>query len=126
MSDGVEGYKEAIDQSVLANLRELQDEGEPDIIEEVGGLFLKHAPQKIAAIEKAAAEKDAKALQVSAHSLKSSSAYVGAMGLSAISKDLEMLGRSGSVGDVKSKVEALTAEYSRVKAALEKEIRSRS
>ncbi len=126
MSDGVEGHKEAIDQSVLANLRELQDEGEPDIIEEVGGLFLKHAPQKIAAIEKAAAEKDAKALQVSAHSLKSSSAYVGAMGLSAISKDLEMLGRSGSVGDVKSKVEALTAEYSRVKAALEKEIRSRS
>ena len=126
MSEGVEGYNEAIDQSVLATLRELQEEGEPDIIEEVGGLFLKHAPEKIAAIEKAAAEKDAKALQVSAHSLKSSSAYVGAMGVSAISKDLEMMGRSGSVDGAKSKIEALAAEYSRVKAALEKEIESRA
>ncbi|MFB3763716.1 MAG: Hpt domain-containing protein [Methanotrichaceae archaeon] len=125
MSDGVEGKSEAIDQSVLANLRELQEEGEPDIIEEVGGLFLKHAPEKIAAIEKAAAEQNAKALQVSAHSLKSSSAYVGAMGLSAMSKDLEIMGRSGSLEGVKSKIEALTAEYSRVKAALEEEIKSR-
>ena len=126
MSDGVEGYNGAIDQSVLANLRELQEEGEPDIIEEVGGLFLKHAPEKIAAIERAAAEKDAKALQVSAHSLKSSSAYVGAMGLSSMSKDLEMIGRSGSVEGAEGKIEALTAEYRRVKAALEKEIKSRT
>jgi len=126
MSDGVVGNSEAIDQSVLANLRELQEEGEPDIIEEVGGLFLKHAPEKIAAIERAAAEKNAKALQVSAHSLKSSSAYVGAMGLSAMSKDLEMMGRSGSLEGVKGKIKALTAEYARVKTALEKEIKSRT
>ena len=126
MSEGVEGYSEAIDQSVLATLRELQEEGEPDIIEEVGGLFLKHAPEKIAAIVKAAAEKNAKALQVSAHSLKSSSAYVGAMGLSTMSKDLEMMGRSGSLEGVERKIEALTEEYARVKAALEKEIRARS
>ncbi len=126
MSEGVEGYSEAIDQSVLANLKELQEEGEPDIVEEVGGLFLKHAPEKIAAIERAAAEKNAKALQVSAHSLKSSSAYVGAMGLSAMSRDLEMMGRSGSLEGVKGKIEAMTAEYSRVKAALEKDIKSRS
>ena len=126
MSEGVDGYSEAIDPSVLATLRELQEEGEPDIIEEVGGLFLKHAPEKIAAIEKAAAEKNAKALQVSAHSLKSSSAYVGAMGLSTMSKDLEMMGRSGSLEGAERKIEALTAEYARVKAALEKEIRARS
>lgn len=125
MSEVVEGHSEAIDQSVLANLKELQEEGEPDIVEEVGSLFLKHAPEKIAAIEKAAAKKDAKALQVSAHSLKSSSAYVGAMGLSGLSKDLEMMGRSGSVEGAEGKIEALTAEYERVKVALEKEIKSR-
>ncbi len=126
MSDEVEGNSEAIDQSVLANLKELQEEGEPDIIEEVGGLFLKHAPEKIAAIEKAAAEKNAKALQVSAHSLKSSSAYVGAMGLSAMSKDLEMMGRSGSLEGVEEKIKTLITEYSRVKTALETEIKSRT
>lgn len=125
MSEVVEGQSGAIDQSVLANLKELQEEGEPDIVEEVGSLFLKHAPEKIAAIETAVAKKDAKALQVSAHSLKSSSAYVGAMGLSAMSKDLEMMGRSGSVEGAEGKVKALTAEYERVKSELEKEIESR-
>ncbi len=125
MSEVDEGHSGAIDQSVLANLKELQEEGEPDIVEEVGGLFLKHAPEKIAAIEKAVAIKDAKALQVSAHSLKSSSAYVGAMGLSAMSKDLEMMGRSGSLEGAEGKTKALVTEYERVKSALEEEIRSR-
>lgn len=123
MSDAVDDFCEGIDQSVLASLKELQEEGEPDIVEEVGGLFLNHAPGKIAAIEKAAAQKDAKALQVSAHSLKSSSAYVGAMRLSAIAKDLEMIGRSGAVDGAAEKVERLKAEYLRVKTALENEMK---
>lgn len=123
MSDAVDDFCEGIDQSVLASLKELQEEGEPDIVEEVGGLFLNHAPEKIAAIEKAAAQKDAKALQVSAHSLKSSSAYVGAMRLSAIAKDLEMIGRSGAVDGAAEKVESLKAEYLRVKTALENEMK---
>ncbi len=120
MSDIAE---EVLDQSVLASLRELQEEGEPDILEEVGGLFLKHAPEKISAIEKAVAEGNAKGLQVAAHSLKSSSAYVGAMLLSAMSKDLEMMGRSGSLEGSSEKAESLKAEFLRVKAALESEIR---
>lgn len=123
MSDAVDELCEVIDQSVLASLKELQEDGEPDIVEEVGGLFLKHAPEKIASIEKAAAQKDAKALQISAHSLKSSSAYVGAMRLSAMSKDLEMMGRSGALDGVTEKVRALVTEYSRVKVALEKEMK---
>jgi HPt (histidine-containing phosphotransfer) domain-containing protein len=115
--------EEILDQSVLASLRELQEEGEPDILEEVGGLFLKHAPEKISAIEKAVADKDAKALQVSAHSLKSSSAYVGAMKLSAMSKELEMMGRSGVLEGATERAESLKTEYLRVKTALESEIK---
>ena len=115
--------KEVLDQSVLASLRELQEEGEPDILEEVGGLFLKHAPEKISAIEKAVEQKDANALKVAAHSLKSSSAYVGAMRLSALSKDLEMIGRSGSTVGSKEKSEMLKVEFLRVKIALELEIK---
>jgi HPt (histidine-containing phosphotransfer) domain-containing protein len=121
MSDVI--AEEILDQSVLASLRELQEEGEPDILEEVGGLFLKHAPEKISAIEKAVADKDAKALQVSAHSLKSSSAYVGAMKLSAMSKELEMMGRSGVLEGATERAESLKTEYQRVKTALESEIK---
>ncbi|VVB69233.1 Hpt domain protein [uncultured archaeon] len=115
---------EAIDRSVLASLRELQEEGEPDIIAEVSGLFIKHAPEKISAIMQAAEKGDAKGLQMAAHSLKSSSAYVGAMHLSAMSKDLELMGRSGAMVGAKDKAEMLKEEYMRVQAALEAETKA--
>lgn len=42
-------------------MRELQDEGDPDIVAEVGGLFMKHSPDKVKAIMEAAEDSDAKA-----------------------------------------------------------------
>jgi HPt (histidine-containing phosphotransfer) domain-containing protein len=122
MTDKTEISQELLDKSVLASLRELQEEGEPDIVAEVGDLFLKHAPLKIAAIKKAASEGNAKALEVAAHSLKSSSSYIGAMKLSAISKDLEFMGRSGALEGSVEKAALIEAEFERVKAAIEAEI----
>jgi HPt (histidine-containing phosphotransfer) domain-containing protein len=113
---------EAIDRSVLAGLRELQVKGDPDIIAEVGGLFIKHSPNKISAILQAAESGDAKGLQIAAHSLKSSSAYIGAMRLSALSKELEQMGRSNAMNDVKDKAKMLEAEYIRVVTSLKTEI----
>ena len=73
-----------LDQSVLASLRQLQDDGDPDIVAEVGGLFIKHSPDKVKAILEATEKSDASPLQLAAHSLKSSSAYIDAMHLSAL------------------------------------------
>ena len=44
MTDLAKSSNEVLDRSVLASLRELQEEGEPDIVAEVGGLFIEHAP----------------------------------------------------------------------------------
>ena len=126
MSETRDETYEAIDRSVLASLRELQVSGEPDIVAEVGGLFIEHAPGKISAIEQAVEKKDAKGLQVAAHSLKSSSAYVGGMRLSAICKELEQIGRSGVLDGAKEKAQMLRAEFARVVAGLEEEIKSAS
>jgi len=123
MSDVGDACK-AIDQSVLASLRELQEDGEPDIVAEVGGLFIKHSPEKISAIEQSVETGDAKGLQMAAHSLKSSSAYVGALYLSSLSKELEMMGRSQTLQGAKVKADLLKSEYLRVLAALEAEIGS--
>ena len=123
MMDGEEGFCEAIDRTILASLRELQDVGDPDIIAEVGGLFVEHSPEKIKAILQAVENNDAKGLQVAAHSLKSSSAYVGAMRLSDMSKELEMMGRSNVMDGAKEKAERLSAEYKRVRTALDVEIK---
>jgi len=122
MTDLGESSDEVLDRSVLASLRELQEEGEPDIVAEVGDLFLKHAPDKIVAIIKAASEGNAKALEVAAHSLKSSSSYIGALKLSALSKELEFMGRSGALAGSVEKAAIVETEFKRVKLALEAEI----
>jgi len=122
MTEGDEVFSDALDRSVLASLRELQDDGDPDIIAEVGGLFLEHSPQKIAAILKAVENGDAKGLQTAAHSLKSSSAYVGAMRLSELSRELEMMGRSQVMDGAEEKAERLNREYKQVMMELDAEI----
>ena len=94
MAEGGEIFCDVIDLSVLASLRKLQDEGDPDIIAEVSGLFIKHSPEKVNAIMQSVERGDAKGLHIAAHSLKSSSAYVGAMRLSALAKELELMGQN--------------------------------
>ena len=111
-----------LDQSVLASLRELQDEGDPDIVAEVGGLFLKHSPDKVKAILVALETGDAKGLYLAAHSLKSSSAYIGAMRLSALAKDLEMMGRSGALEGARDLADRMQEEFNLATKALQAEI----
>ena len=124
MSGEWKELREAIDHSALASLRELQEEDEPDIVSEVCSLFVKHAPERLSSIEQAIESGDAKGLLMAAHSLKSSSAYIGAMRLSSLSKELELMGRTGALEGAKEKAEALVAEYSRVINALDAEIKA--
>ena len=123
MKEGGEVFCDVIDRSVLASLRELQDEGDPDIIAEVGGLFIKHSPEKVNAIMQSVERGDAKGLQISAHSLKSSSAYVGAMRLSALAKELELMGRSNSLEGARELAQRLKTEFTQVMTVLEAEIK---
>jgi HPt (histidine-containing phosphotransfer) domain-containing protein len=117
---------ESIDSSILASLRELQEIDEPDIVIEVCGLFLKYSPDKISAIETAVKNNDSKALQAAAHSLKSSSAYIGALRVSSISSDLEEMGSSGKIDEAAAKVNDLKVEYELAKSSLEKEMKKPS
>ncbi|MHB8118176.1 MAG: Hpt domain-containing protein [Methanothrix sp.] len=121
MKEG-EVFCDVIDRSVLASLRELQDEGDPDIIAEVGGLFIKHSPEKVNAIMQSVESEDAKGLLIAAHSLKSSSAYVGAMRLSALAKELELMGRSNSLEGARELAQRLKTEFTQVMTVLEVEI----
>ncbi|HUS76271.1 MAG TPA: Hpt domain-containing protein [Methanothrix sp.] len=123
MKEGGEVSCDVIDRSALASLRELQDEGDPDIIAEVGGLFIKHSPEKVNAIMQSAEHGDAKGLQIAAHSLKSSSAYIGAMRLSAFAKELELMGRSNSLEGAKEKAQRLKEEFAQVMVAIDAEIK---
>jgi HPt (histidine-containing phosphotransfer) domain-containing protein len=122
MSEGGEVACDVIDRSVLASLRELQEAGDPDIVAEVGGLFIQHSPEKVEAIMKSAEAGDAKGLQTAAHSLKSSSTYIGAMRLSAMAKELELMGRTSVLEGAEEKAQRLNDEFGRVMSALRAEI----
>ena len=122
MKEGGDTFRDVLDQSVLASLRELQEAGDPDIVAEVGGLFVKHSPEKVDAIMQSVEKDDAKGLQLAAHSLKSSSAYIGAMRLSTLAKELEMMGRSNSLNGAKEKAKMLKEEFSLVMEAIRAEI----
>ncbi len=122
MKEGGDTFRDVLDQSVLASLRELQEAGDPDIVAEVGGLFIKHSPEKVDAIMQSVEKDDAKGLQLAAHSMKSSSAYIGAMRLSTLAKELEMMGRSNSMKGAKEKAKMLKEEFSLVMEAILAEI----
>jgi len=122
MKEGGRVFCDVLDQSVLADLRELQDPEDPDIVVEVGGLFIKHSPEKVDAIMQSVEKDDAKGLQLAAHSLKSSSAYIGAMRLSTLAKELEMMARSNSLNGAREKAQMLKDEFSLVMEAIRAEI----
>ncbi len=80
--------------------------------------YLEDMPAGIARMQAAAAARDAEALQKAAHSMKSSSANVGAERLARLCRDLEMIGRSGTTDGTSSLLEDATGEFARVAAAL--------
>jgi len=123
--DAVDDGRPPIDLDALNAFRGLQRDGAPDMLHRILGLYLQSSPELIKQIRLSVAGGDAPGLHRAAHSLKSSSAMVGAKYLSELCRELEMLGKSGAVESAGGKLEAFEAEIGRVLPALEA-IRSRS
>ena len=103
-----------LDHSMLEELREIAGDETVRII----SLFLEDAPRLIAALEKAAATPDLDAMRDAAHTLKSSSANVGAMALSAAAKRVELGARAARLDRPAVAVALVIAEYARARMAL--------
>ena len=104
-----------------AKLSELSEVDGADVVREIVGLFLQHAPDQLAAVRESVGQKDAAALERAAHTFKSSCADVGALPLSALCKELEAIGRAGSVAGATEQLSQIETEYDRVKQVLEAE-----
>jgi HPt (histidine-containing phosphotransfer) domain-containing protein len=83
-----------LDQSVIATLKELGGAEEPGLFVELVDLFLEDAQVHLQALEKALATGDLKLLERTAHTLKSSSANVGALRFSRVCLDIELRSRA--------------------------------
>ena len=97
------------------------EDGE-EVIKEVIAAYLEETPKLLQEIASAIAQKNAQQLYRAAHTLKSSSAMLGATKLGNLCKELELMGRAGTIQDGESKKLQLETEYETVKAALQVEL----
>ncbi len=103
-----------------AALKNLQDMvgGEFEYLVELIDSFLEDAPQLLSELNEAVKQKDAAAIRRVAHSLKSNGADFGASRFSNLCKDLEMMGKAGTLDHAADYAAQIGTEFEKVKAAL--------
>lgn len=111
-----------LDQDVIASLRELGGEEDPGLFVELVNMFLSDTPERMRALSEAMEKQDPSGLERAAHALKSSSANLGALGLSGLFRDIETAGREQDLSRAASLVARAEPEFHRVEAALRSEI----
>jgi signal transduction histidine kinase/CheY-like chemotaxis protein len=104
-----------LDGGVLGELREVLGAE----VDRIVAVYLEDAPRLIAQLERAAASNDPIALRVAAHTLKSSSANVGATTLADAARDLEHGARDGTLANPGTAVARIVGEFAQVRAALQ-------
>jgi len=111
-----------LDPEALDHLRALQKGSERNILGKVVQSYLNTAPQLLQSMQKAVARNDVAALRRAAHTLKSSSASLGALVLAALCKDLEAMGRTNRLAEAAAVLPALLTEGEAVRVALAAEL----
>ncbi|MBC8211951.1 MAG: Hpt domain-containing protein [Gammaproteobacteria bacterium] len=109
-------------QKPLDNIRAMQMPGAPSILHRVIHIYLQESPGLVDAIHQAILDRDANTLLEAAHSLKSSSANLGAMPLSELSRELEVLGNKADIDQASLLLDQLYTEFERACSALDKEL----
>ena len=89
-----------------------------DFVVELVDTYCTEIPTLLDQLQLADDQNDPVTFQRAAHSIKSSSASLGAMDFSTQAKELEMIGKSGDLSGVGPKVNALRQSYQSVEQAL--------
>jgi|WetSurMetagenome_2_1015567.scaffolds.fasta_scaffold123962_2 histidine phosphotransfer protein HptB len=90
-----------------------------DFIDELVEAYLDETPKLINDLIESLAQEDATKFGRTAHSIKSSSAALGALPLSLLAKELEMMGKQGDLSEAEPQVKYLLESYFQVQRKLE-------
>jgi HPt (histidine-containing phosphotransfer) domain-containing protein len=113
----------SIDPGALDNIRSLQKQDRPNLVGKVINIYLEESPKLLTCLRDAIPGGDTTAMTKAAHSLKSSSANVGASALATLCKELEALGRASSTENAPQLLSGIEAEFERVQVALTEELK---
>jgi HPt (histidine-containing phosphotransfer) domain-containing protein len=108
----------ALDPNALASIRALQREGRPDILGKAVGTYLATSPTLLQGLQEAVAAGDSTGVQKAAHTLKSSSATLGAQALADLCKTMEALGRTQAMGETPQLLTRIEMEFLAAREAL--------
>lgn len=124
-----------IDFQILHNLSELDDEDDPNFLGELINIYLLDVPQQLKTMKEAISLGDTDSLKLASHTLKSSSANLGALSFSEVCKELESISRvaaesggtqSFDVGIARDWLFEAEVEWEKVRIAFERELETRN
>ena len=104
-----------VDKNTIQELSDLMGE---EFIGELVDTFCEETPQLIIQLRNALSNGDTAAYRRFAHSIKSSSASLGALPLAALARELEILGKEERISDTEAAIGQLEAAYQQAEQAL--------
>jgi CheY-like chemotaxis protein len=107
-----------LDHSVIDSIRAMPSHRAGDTLSRLVGIYLQHTPAAIRQLRVAADGGQCGEAQRVAHTIKSSSAMLGATGLARLLSDAEVAGRENAGDSLASLVSAIEVEYEAVERAL--------
>lgn len=109
----------AIEKEIRSKAKEWVDEYGADFLVELIDVYLADTPNRLVLLRQAIEGGDAETCVREAHTLKSSSANLGALELSASAKEMEAAGRAGRTASLADEIGRFEGQFAAVKAALE-------
>ncbi|NKN31858.1 ATP-binding protein [Marichromatium bheemlicum] len=122
-SPGVEHHTAAtavLDPEVLDSIRALRRSGRPDPLRKVIGLYLDSAPGLMARLRQGLEARAADEVHLAAHTLKSSSANLGAHGFAALCRALEQQAHGGAIEQARATFATTETQFRTLVSALER------
>lgn len=107
-----------IDRKVLDQYREIDPSGGPGLAHRIARIYIDSSAETLRQAEQAVASGDAEALRQAMHSLKSSTASIGAPVLADLFRELEALAKAARMDDAVAVFDAARHEHGRVLLAL--------
>ncbi|WP_447977085.1 response regulator [Candidatus Nitrospira bockiana] len=111
-----------LDRNAWESIRALQRPGQPDLLAKVITKYLASSQELLETMRAAVGSGDAPGVHRSAHTLKSSSATLGALRLAGLCKEGEQMGRAGSLEEAHTLLMEIEAEYVRFRQLLSDEL----
>lgn len=108
----------AIDPEAIENLRSLNPGDNDEFLREVTAIFLADTPLRIAELDESLVVGDLVRFTRAAHSIKGSSANLGAVALRATAEKIEQHSRTHGFADVNALVAELKSEFARAESEL--------